>query len=80
MNTCGGCASKWTGTQPCHCSACHETFSGITTFDAHRQANAHRGKCRKPTRMGFIQNEKGLWCTPLISQEEEATDEIGDLS
>lgn len=67
-NTCGGCVKFWTGTRPCHCSACHETFSGITTFDAHRQANAHRGKCKNPAKMGLELSEKGQWYVP---QEEE---------
>lgn len=76
--TCGGCTNTWTGTSRCHCSACHETFSGITTFDAHRQANAHRGKCKKPAYMSLEKNEKGIWCVP---QEEEVTeDEVCDIS
>lgn len=78
INTCGGCTKTWTGTRPCHCSACHETFSGITTFDAHRQANAHRGKCRKPSRMGLELNEKGQWCVP--QEEEVIEDEVCDIS
>lgn len=75
MNTCGKCPAQWTGTQPCHCSACHQTFSGITTFDAHRVANAHRGKCKQPARMDLVKNEKGIWCVP---REEEKESDYGD--
>lgn len=42
--TCSKCPAEWTGATMCHCSACHETFTGITLFDAHRI----RGACADP--------------------------------
>ena len=78
VNTCGGCDKNWTGAARAHCSACHETFSGITTFDAHRKANAHRGKCKKPIHMGLEKNENGIWC--IVQEELVIEDEFYDLS
>jgi hypothetical protein len=77
VNTCGGCDKNWTGTSRCHCSACHETFSGITTFDLHRQANSKRGKCKKPAYIGLVKNDKGVWSVP--QEEEIIEDEVSDL-
>ena len=36
--TCGGCTVRWhqAGNRTGHCSQCHRTFSGVTTFDAHQ--------------------------------------------
>lgn len=33
---CPRCNAWWTGLNTAHCAACHETFTGITAFDAHR--------------------------------------------
>lgn len=30
------CEARWTGLRTCHCATCHETFSGLGAFDAHR--------------------------------------------
>ena len=71
VNTCSSCVKEWTGTSRCHCSGCHETFSGITTFDSHRVSNTGRGKCKSPNHMGLEQNEKGVWSIP----HEEVTED-----
>ncbi len=42
--TCGGCSNTWGGLAMAHCSVCHDTYSGITSFDRHR----NRGKCVNP--------------------------------
>jgi hypothetical protein len=42
----------------CHCSACHETFSGITLFDRHRR----NGECRRPGDLGIeLRRIRGVW-------------------
>lgn len=48
--TCIGCDRWWTGLASAHCSACHETFTGVTNFDAHRVG----GQCRKPPGVGLM--------------------------
>lgn len=45
VGTCG-CGAWWTGQNTSHCTACHETFTGITAFDAH-----HRGGHKHPSTM-----------------------------
>ncbi|WP_439332433.1 FDXHR family putative zinc-binding protein [Saccharopolyspora antimicrobica] len=54
--TCGGCSSRWTGVSRCHCSGCHQTFSGVTAFDKHR----NRSKCREPSKLGLV-IVNGIW-------------------
>lgn len=46
MATCR-CGASWGGLSPCHCTACHVTFSGIKLFDAHQI----RGVCHDPADM-----------------------------
>lgn len=55
--TCGGCSNIWTGVNRAHCSACHYTFGGMTSFDAHRKG----GKCTHPSQLGLTDNGKGVW-------------------
>lgn len=48
-HTCSGCPATWSGVNVCHCSGagCHETFSGLTWYDAHRV----NGKCKDPAKL-----------------------------
>lgn len=57
--TCSGCNSVWTGLNRCHCSKCHETFGGVSSFDKHLQPR--RKKCIYPEKLGLTQNEQGVW-------------------
>lgn len=43
------CGAWWTGSSPCHCSGCHQNFSGISAFDRHRRG----GKCADPDQVGL---------------------------
>jgi hypothetical protein len=63
-----GCPNP-TGAE-CHCSGCHETYSGITLFDAHQSWTPF--KCNPPAAdLGasrsdgtvLVQNNRGTWCT-----------------
>lgn len=41
----GACGKSWQGGERSgHCSGCHRTFYGLTTFDRHRKG----GECRYP--------------------------------
>lgn len=57
MITCGGCPKTWTGLTIAHCGACHETFSSITHFDAHRSQYGQRGRCLDPK--GLTRTRRG---------------------
>jgi hypothetical protein len=54
---------------PCHCSACHATFSGIRLFDTHRRG----GRCLDPTTIrGPLRLVGGIWREPAMSDEVRA--------
>lgn len=56
------CGAHWTGDNRSHCSACHNTFGGVTTFDNHRYGDFEKiRKCRLPEKLGLRLNEFGIW-------------------
>lgn len=55
---CPRCHNHWGGMNTCHCAGCHETFTGITAFDAHRKA----GTCNDPTTVGLELNDRAYPC------------------
>lgn len=59
MITCGGCDRTWTGLRRAHCSACHQTFGGITSFDSHRRGDS----CRTGASLG-LELVSGVWRRP----------------
>lgn len=42
-----------------HCGACHHTFSGVSSFDAHRRG----GACIEPAERGMAERD-GVWRIP----------------
>lgn len=57
MITCSKCPAEWTGDNRCHCSVCHITWGGLSSFDKHR-----RGKsCLTPESLSLADNGKGVW-------------------
>lgn len=55
VNTCSKCPTRWSGTQTCHCSGCHLTFTGLTAFDKHRK----NFTCQSPQDVGLVQHRRG---------------------
>lgn len=55
---CPRCRKHWGGMNTCHCSGCHETFAGITAFDAHRRG----GQCLPPMTCGLRLNDRAYEC------------------
>lgn len=65
------CGSDWSGSNICHCSQCHYTFSTPENFDAHRvPLNPGSGRtpawgslkrCEDPVTLGLVQNDRGTW-------------------
>lgn len=46
VHGCARCTARWNGKKTAHCPTCHETFSGPSAFDQHRDAgvcNTARG-------------------------------------
>jgi hypothetical protein len=59
----GECGRWWTGAERSHASCCHETFSSLSAFDAHRRG----GHCNTPTTVGLIARPQSwgtLWGWP----------------
>lgn len=63
--TCKPCGKTWTGTQPEHCTVCHETFGGTRAGDLHRvgsySAPGDPRRCLDPTDLGMSLNARGIW-------------------
>lgn len=67
------CCAAVHGAQ-CHCSLCHQTFSGLTLFDDHQDVNYHRRPpvvCKPPQALGLVQDAEGTWCTPEGLKDRE---------
>lgn len=64
---CGGCGRRWSGHAECHCSACHQHFSSVATFDKHVTSAGHvqpgglRGKDGKPVLMPVQRKSGVVW-------------------
>lgn len=43
------CGARWAGANTSHCGNCHDTFSGVSTFDRHRRD----GRCVAPYHVGM---------------------------
>jgi hypothetical protein len=69
MATCPRGDTTWTGHRPCHCGSCHETFSGIRLFDAHRHHRGDHGGCLDPATLPGMERRDGMWREPEMSPE-----------
>jgi hypothetical protein len=58
----------------CHCGACHQTFTGLGLFDAHRTGDWADRHCKPPAALGLLQSARGTWGTPegLKARERSA--------
>lgn len=60
--TCKDCSRTWGGLKAEHCTACRETFSGITAGDKHRRGEYPNRTCSTE---GLVFNAKrGIWQLP----------------
>lgn len=65
-HSCGRCARRWSGQAMCHCSACHETFSSVSSFDSHRS----RGECLDPSKIKKLARKESASGVVWISAGE----------
>ncbi len=71
LHGCGRCDARWDGAAMCHCSSCHATFGGVSSFDRHRAGSKpgsgnhfKQGECTDPSLLGYELNKHGTWVTP----------------
>lgn len=61
---CSRCDAWWGGLNTSHCSACHQTFTGLSAFDKHRtgsHANSTR-HCVAPESVGLVDAGRAYPC------------------
>lgn len=63
--TCSKCTAVWTGEGRCHCSKCHNTFGGLTSFDQHRKGY----RCLQPSKLDLTLNARGVWVSAYAGPE-----------
>jgi hypothetical protein len=71
---CPRCPARWNGYNTGHCSACHETFTGITAFDKHRDGSHVKGRyCVSPQSVGLVPAGRAYpcWALPGTYEREE---------
>lgn len=63
---CGAC---WSGLAACHCVGCHQTFTSISGFDAHRTGDT----CRNPAEVGMTRSGRTdhAWTFPVDDHDRE---------
>jgi hypothetical protein len=67
------CGKEWAGARAAHCGGCHETFSGVTLFDAHRSLKGgEHGSCADPATMAGVELRDGVWSYPEMSADARA--------
>lgn len=56
MHGCARCPNLWGGFNTSHCGGCHQTFTGLTAFDKHRDGSHSAGTrhCVDPATVGLI--------------------------
>ena len=61
---CSRCDNWWAGLSPHHCGSCHQTFTSLTAFDAHRDGNhAHDTRhCVDPSTVGLVRKNRAYPC------------------
>lgn len=69
-HSCSGCPSVWTANTAAHCSRCHQTFAGVSLFDAHRAQFGERGACEDPEVVGLVFRDR-MWRRPEMTEEEK---------
>ena len=70
---CTKCNSSWGGLVTGHCTGCHQTFTGITAFDAHRDGSHARSTrhCVEPSTEGLVDAGRGYPCWGFPGTDDE---------
>lgn len=75
---CARCSKRWGGLNTAHCAACHETFTGLTAFDKHRDGSHSKGTraCLEPAEVGLVDANRAYpcWGWPSDGDDRWATE------
>ena len=57
-----GCGAEWGGLSAAHCAGCHQTFTSVSGFTAHRKG----GQCHDPHSLGMVPADRKWlgWALP----------------
>lgn len=64
---CSTCAARWGGQLTCHCTGCHQTFTGLVAFDKHR----NKYKCLDPQSVGLVLSNRAYPCWGVAGDKPE---------
>jgi hypothetical protein len=64
ITTCPRCSKHWGGLKTAHCTACHETFTVVSTFDKHRTGShpLSTRTCVDPATVGLVDAGRAYPC------------------
>lgn len=79
---CAKCPNRWGGLNTAHCSACHQTFTGITAFDKHRDGNHANDTrhCVHPTTVGLVDAGRPYPCWGLPGTNPRFSADLSDAN
>lgn len=71
----GSCGSRWSGQRTSHCGNCHQTFTGLSAFDAHQRRDFGGLDCMPPEQCGLVARETAhgvVWGAEPMDDETRA--------
>jgi hypothetical protein len=74
---CPRCSARWGGLKTSHCTACHETFTTVTSFDKHRTGShpVDTRSCLDPASVGLVSAGRAYPCWGFVGRSEETDGE-----
>ena len=79
-HTAACCGARFGGLNTAHCSGCHQTFTGMTAFDRHRDGSHTTGRtCRTPDDVDLIDAGRSYpcWGSPAAENNWYANESSG---
>ena len=69
---CPKCRLGWGGLNTAHCTACHQTFTGISAFDKHRTGSHAKDTryCLGPLTIGLVDAGREYPCWGFPGRDE----------
>ena len=77
MTKCAHCGAVWGGLKTAHCAgSCHQTFTTITAFDAHRAGSHAKDErhCVWPVKVGLVDAGRAYPCWGFPGRTDDDED------